>query len=187
MEDCAIIDLYWSRSEKAIGETDKKYGRYCGAIAFNILHSREDSDECVNDTWLKAWNAMPSERPGLLAAFLAKITRNLSLNRFRALHAEKRGGGELPLLIDELDDCVPDKAWSTERECDERETAALIDRFLADMDREHRIFFVRRYFYADSVPYIANRCGVSESKVKSSLMRTRNKLRTFLEKEGVTL
>ncbi len=187
MEDSDIVDLYWARSENAISETDRKYGRYCGAIAFNILHSREDSDECVNDTWLRAWNAMPSERPGLLGAFLARITRNLSLNRFRALHAEKRGAGELPCLIDELEECVPDNRRSVETEIDGQQLTTLVNQFLAGLAREHRVFFVRRYFYADSVGYIANRCGVSESKVKSSLMRSRNRLRALLEREGVAM
>ncbi len=186
MEDFAIVDLYWARSERAIDESDRKYGRYCGAIAFNILHNREDTDECVSDTYLRAWNAMPDERPTLLGAFLGKITRNLSLNKWRTAHAQKRGGGEPMVLIDELGDCIPGGAL-TERTVDERETARLINDFLSRIDKESRIFFVRRYFYADSIANISIRFGASESKVKSNLMRTRNKLRVYLEKEGVAV
>lgn len=186
MEDQKIVDLYWARSERAIDETDRKYGRYCGAIAFNILHNREDSDECVSDTYLQAWNSMPTERPSLLGAFLAKITRNLSLNRYRTAHAQKRGGGETAALLDELAECVAGND-SLESTVDEMETARSIDRFLQTLDKESRVFFVRRYFYADSIAYIANRFGASESKVKSNLMRTRTKLRSWLEKEGVTV
>ncbi len=186
MEDSAIVDLYWERSERAIDETDRKYGRYCGAIAFNILKNREDSDECVSDTYLKAWYAMPQERPTLLGAFLGKITRNLSLNKWRASRAQKRGGGEPAVLLEELEECAGTGTMPHE-ELDERETARMIDRFLQTLDRESRLFFVRRYFYADSIAYIANRFGASESKVKSNLMRTRTKLRRFLEKEGVAV
>lgn len=186
MEDSAIVDLYWERSERAIDETDRKYGRYCGAIAFNILKNREDSDECVSDTYLKAWYAMPEERPNLLGAFLGKITRNLSLNKWRASRAQKRGGGEPEMLLEELEQCVAGGATPAQQ-LDERETARTIDSFLRTLDRESRVFFVRRYFYADSIAYIANRFGASESKVKSNLMRTRNRLRKYLEKEGVAV
>lgn len=186
MEDCEIVELYWSRAESAIDETDRKYGRMCGAIAFNILHNREDSDECVSDTYLKAWYAMPDERPALLGSFLGKITRNLSLNRWRAVHAKKRGGGEPEALLDELAECVP-AAGGTAETADGLETARLIDAFLLGLDRQSRVFFVRRYFYADSIGYIASRFDASESKVKSSLMRTRNKLRAYLANEGVVV
>ena len=106
MDDSGIIDLYFARSEDAIVQTDAKYGAYCRAIAMNILKSREDSDECVSDTWLHAWNAMPPQRPGILSAFLGRITRNLSFDRFKAAHADKRGGGSLAASLDELAECI---------------------------------------------------------------------------------
>ena len=107
MEDSAIIDLYWAREERALSETDTKYGGYCRSIAHNILKNREDSEECVSDTWLHAWNAMPPQRPSILSSFLGRITRNLSFDRCRRQNAEKRGGGSLPLALDELSECVP--------------------------------------------------------------------------------
>ena len=107
MEDAAIVELYWQRSEEAIPETEQKYGKYCGAIAKNICHSPEDAEECVNDTWLRAWNRMPSERPSVLSTFLGTITRNLALNRWRIAHRQKRGGGETDLALEELSECVP--------------------------------------------------------------------------------
>ncbi len=183
MEDALIVELYWRRSERAIDESEIKYGRYCRAISYNILGDARDADECVNDTWLRAWNAMPDARPTLLSAFLAKITRNLSLNRYRTKRAAKRGGG-LDALIDELDECAAD-ARCTEDAFDAAETARLLDEFLFRLDERSRVFFVRRYFYADSIAYIANRYGKSESLVKSDLFRTRGKLRAFLDERGV--
>ena len=186
MDDTMIIDLYWERSESAINETALKYGNYCTKIAMNILQSREDSEECVNDTYLKTWDAIPPQRPEKLSAFLGRITRNLSFNKYKARSTQKRGGTDIELLLSELEDCIPSGS-SVEADYEAGQLAKLIDSFLASSKPENRVIFVRRYWYADSIASISNRFGISESKVKSSLLRTRNKLRDYLEKEGVTL
>ena len=186
MEDDQIVDLYWSRSEKAISETANKYGRYCYAIAQNILHSHEDSEECVNDTYLHAWNAMPDQRPGKLPAFLGRITRNLSLKKGEKYAAEKRGGGQVPLVLDELQECIP-AADSTDQMVDDLMLTDLLNRFLASMTEEKRRIFMRRYWYLSPVAEIAADLAISESKVKMSLLRSRNELRRWLEKEGIGL
>lgn len=186
MEDSAIIDLYWAREEQALAETDRKYGPYCRTIAQNILHNPEDSEECVSDTWLHAWNAMPPQRPGLLSAFLGRITRNLSLDRYRASRSEKRGGGQVMLVLDELADCVPSNA-DTESVIEEAELARLIDLFLRELSERDCSIFLRRYWYLDSVRQIAQRCDTNENTVKSSLRRTREKLRVYLSEVGIAV
>ena len=186
MDDLQIIDLYWARSESAIAETARKYGPYCRSIARNILHSEEDSEECVNDTWLKAWEAMPPRRPASLSAFLGRITRNLSLNRRKALSAEKRGGSQADLAAEELRDVLP-AAGSVEKTVEDRELAAVFDRFLSQLGEEARRLFVRRYWYLSPIREIAVEYGMSESKVKMSLLRSRRKLKELLEKEGIDL
>ncbi len=184
MEDPAIIQLYWERDERAVAETDLKYHPYCYTIAYNILTNHEDSEECVNDTWFRAWGAMPPNRPRILSAFLGKIARNLSLDRYRKKAAEKRGG-ELNLIDMELDDCAGG------REIDERlnveETARIISSFLKQSDLTSRVLFLRRYWYADTIEDIAKRYSLSESAVKSNLYRTRLRLKERLEQEGVTV
>lgn len=182
MEDEKIIDLYWNRNQEAIQRTEEKYGTYCKRIAWNILANHEDCEECVNDTWMRAWNSMPSERPNLLAAFLGAITRNLSLDRYRKQHAKKRGAGEVTFVYDELRDCLSDEG--PEQQMDAELLVEALNRFLQQMERENRIIFVRRYWYMDSVSEIAKRFSISESKVKSSLFRSRNKLRSYLQQEG---
>ena len=186
MDDKQIIDLYWARSESAIAETAAKYGSFCHRIAYNILASREDSEECVNDTYLKTWEAIPPRRPTKLAAFLGKITRNLALNRYVQRKAEKRGGGQVPLALEELAECVPDPD-SVERRVDDRFLAEMFNVFLSRLPEEARKVFLLRYWSLYPVRDIAAACAVSESKVKMSLMRTRKKLRTFLEQEGIEL
>jgi RNA polymerase sigma-70 factor (ECF subfamily) len=181
-----ILDLYWSRSESAISETALKYGNYCTKIAMNILQNREDTDECVNDTYLKTWNAIPPQRPEIFPSFLGKITRNLSLNKYKEQRTKKRGGYEVALLLDELEDCIP-SGNSVEAEYEAGIIAKAIGSFLYSINTESRIIFVRRYWYVDSITCIATRFQMSESKVKSMLYRTRNKLRTYLEKEGITI
>ena len=186
MEDSAIIDLYWAREEQALTETDAKYGGMCRTISYNILSSREDSEECVNDTWLRAWNTMPPNRPGVLSAFLSKITRNLSLDRYKASRAAKRGGGQLLLALEELGDCVP--APSTVEEAAElAELTRLLDRFLRDLPEKEACVFLRRYWYVDSTREIAQRYEMAEGSVKSMLYRVRQKLRRRLEQEGIAL
>ena len=182
MEDAMIVALYWARDEKAIAETAAKYGAYCHAIAWQILQSREDAEESVNDTWVGAWGSMPPHRPELLSAFLGKITRRVSLKRRRGKGAEKRGGGQPELALDELAECV---GATNDEALEEMELARLIDAFLEALpDTEQRVF-VCRYWYLDSIADIAERFGFSESKVKSMLHRTRGRLRACLEKEGV--
>ncbi len=186
MEDSKIIDLYWARKEQALTETDAKYGSYCRTIAHNILRNFEDTEECVSDTWLHAWNAMPPQRPGVLSAFLGRITRNLSFDRCKYKQAEKRGGGALPLALEELGECIPDKS-GVEREIERKELAAAIDAFLRTLPEKECNLFLRRYWYVDSIAAIAERYGMKENTVKSLLFRTREKLRKHLGKEGIAV
>lgn len=186
MDEKQIIDQYWARSESAIAETDKKYGKLCHRIAFNILANRQDSEECVNDTYLKAWSIIPPKRPVKLSTFLGKITRNLALNRYEKYTAEKRGGGKVPVALDELTECIPDPN-SVERIVDNRILADKFNFFLEGLPVETRRIFMRRYWELSSIQEIAGIYGISESKVKVSLFRTRGKLKTFLEKEGIAL
>ena len=186
MDDEQIIDLFWARSERAIGETDKKYGTFCYGLAFRILDDPQDSEECVNDTYLKTWNAIPPGRPGSLIAFLGKITRNLALNRREKNFAEKRGGGEVPAALDELAECIPDPN-SLDRRMEQKALTESLNRFLGKLSGESRRIFLSRYWELCSVREIADIYGISESKVKVSLYRTRGKLKSFLEKEGIEL
>ena len=182
MQDREIVDLYWARSENAISETRSKYGRYCLKIAMNIVASTEDSEECVNDTYMSAWNSMPEERPNLLAPFLAAITRNHALDLYRKSHSLKRGAGEVALALDELLDMAG--AENTEASVDEALLSQHINTFLSGLEKQSRMIFVRRYFYVDSLAQIADASSMSESAVKSQLFRIRQKLKEHLEKEG---
>lgn len=186
MEDSRIVELYWKRDADAIPATSEKYGGYCACIARNILGSEEDAEECVNDTWLGAWNSMPPHRPSVLSAFLGKITRNLSFNRRQRDRAEKRGGGELPLVLDELSECVSGND-SVEGEWDRKELLSAIDAFLDGLAPEKRMVFVCRYWYADSVGSIAARMGMTENHVSMTLTRLRRKLQEHLTKGGFEL
>lgn len=179
MNDGQIIDLFWERSQDAIAETSAKYGSYCHSIAFGILHSRLDAEECVNDTWLRTWDAIPPERPQRLPAFLGRITRNLALDRYDYLHAEKRSA-PTDDLFSELSECIP----SGRDEFAGLELRMLLSQFLRGLEPKPRNLFLRRYWYCDSVEELSKRFGMGQSAVKSSLFRTRNKLRVFLEKEG---
>ncbi len=186
MEDSRIVALYWERDESALTLTRRKYGAYCHAIAWQILHSREDAAECENDTYLRAWNAMPPDRPHGLRAYLGAITRRLSLDRWRERKSQKRGGGEVALSLEELGECVshPD---TVPMAVEAGETAAILSDFLRSLPSAECDVFLRRYWYLDSVAQIARRYGYSESKVKMTLKRTRDKLRAVLEKEGICL
>ncbi len=186
MEDGTIIKLYWERSQQAIVESEKKYGPYCHTIARRILDREEDAEECVNDTWLHAWNAMPPQRPGILSAFFGKLTRNLSLDRWRRLRAAKRGGDQVEVALHELEDCLPDRRRPDE-ELEAGETAALISAFLRRQSREDRALFVRRYFHLEPLSDLADRFGMSVGQVKSRLHRMRGRLKRELEKEGVAV
>ena len=184
MEDNRIVDLYWLRCEEAIAETASKYGSYCYAIAYNILHHAEDAKECVNDTYLGAWNAMPPHRPAILRTFLGKIARRASLKRWRDTRREKRGGGETALALDELAECVPSNA-SVEEEILAAELSNALNRFLGELPEIERKVFVCRYWYLDSIEKISRDFHYSNSKVKSMLYRTRTKLRLYLRQEGI--
>ncbi len=184
MEDQQIIDLYFQRSEQAIAETDVKYGNYCFSIAYKILANREDSEESVSDTYMAAWDAIPPRKPPLLAAFLGRLTRNISIDRWRARSAEKRGGGEFVLCLEELANCASG-APDAEQKVVMKETVALLNRFLQDLPETERKVFLCRYWYVDSVQDIARDFGFSQTKVTTMLYRTRNKLRRELQKEGL--
>ena len=186
MEDQQIVDLYWARDERAIQETADKYGRYCGAIAYNILHNREDSEECVASAYWRAWKAIPPQRPSLLGVFLGKIVRRLSLDAYRRRGAAKRGGGQLPLALEELEECVP-AAGGPQEAVEDRELVELLNRFLAGLPEEGRRIFLGRYWYLRPVREMARELGLGESKVKMSLLRSRQRLRALLEEEGISL
>jgi RNA polymerase sigma-70 factor (ECF subfamily) len=183
VEDGKIVELYWQKNENAIKETNRKYGAYCFAIADNILHNKEDSEECVNDTWLNAWNAIPPQKPTKLRLFLAKITRNLSFNRFNARSAEKRGGGEIALVLDELAECLACES-DVVSEYEVRELGRCIQKFVRTLPERDGNVFVRRYFFTESVAQIAKKYGLTENNVRVILSRTRAKLKTYLIKEG---
>ena len=183
MDDKRIIGLYFERREQAVEETAKKYGRYCYAIAYNILSDPEDAEESVNDTYLDAWNAIPPHRPNSLALFLGKITRRISIDRWRIRNAGKRGGGETALVLEELYQCVASDA-NPEQEFERKQLAQVINRFVKTLPGNEQKVFLCRYWYMDSIKSIGKRFGYSESKVKSMLFRTREKLRDVLRKEG---
>lgn len=186
MEDARIVQLYWDRDQQAIPATAEKYGSYCTAIAGNILGSREDAEECVNDTYLNTWNAIPPHRPKVLSAFLGKIVRNLAFNKYKHNTAGKRGGGEIPAVLEELAECVSGKD-DVEQTYEYRELVAAINGFLAMLPAEKRNIFVCRYWYADSIAEIAARYGSTNTAVAMTLSRTRNGLRRYLIERGYSL
>lgn len=183
LEDNCIIDLYFSRDEDAITQTEIKYGNYCYCIAHNILSNREDSLECVNDTYYSAWNAMPPQRPSVLSSFLGKITRRISIDKFRKNTAQKRGMGEMPLTLDELLDCVSDTK-DVASEIEMKNLTRVINDFVKKLPETEQKIFICRYWYVDSIADIGEQLGFSQSKIKSILFRTREKLRVTLKKEG---
>lgn len=186
MRDTEIIDLYWERSEQAIAESEKSYGKYCRSIALHILHDREDCDECVNDTWLRAWNAMPPKRPDKLSIFLGTITRNLSLDKWKHKNAAKRGSGEMDFALDELMECIP-ASHNTEEAVEAAELERMLNEFLHTLSEQDCNVFLRRYWYVEEYAQIAKRYHMNLNTVKTSLFRTRNKLREYLEQEGIVL
>ena len=186
MNDEQIIDLFFARSEKAIYEAKEKYEKYCYGIAYNILHNNEDSEECVNDAYLQAWNVIPPQRPNFLASFLGKITRNLAINKYKYNSAEKRGMGRMDIILEELEECLPAKQ-NIEREIEDKMIIESLNKFLSTQKSKNRKIFIRRYWYMDSVKDIANLYHLSESNVKMTLLRTRNGLKTYMEKEGISI
>lgn len=183
MDDKSIVELYWQRSEQAIIETAKKYEKYCRSIAHSILNNSEDAEECVNDTYMEAWNTIPPHRPSILSAFLGKITRRLSIDKFRHRNAAKRGGGEMPLVLDELQDCIASDE-NVEQEYDKKRLSEVVNAFVTALPETEQKVFLCRYWYTDSIKVICKQFGFSESKVKSMLYRTREKLRRMLIREG---
>ena len=186
MDDNLIIDLFFARDESAITETDKKYGNYLSAVAFNILSNSEDTQECVNDTYFKAWNIIPPHNPQKFKCFLAKITRNLSLNIIEKNNTLKRGKGQLSCALEELEECIPSQR-SVETEIDENSLAEFLNAFLFSLPKKTRIVFVKKYWYLDSIKEIEDSTGLTESNIKTILFRTRKKLRKALEQEGIVL
>ena len=183
MEDNRIVDLYWQRNESAINETATKYGKYLHNISYHILINEEDAEECVNDTYNDAWQSMPPHRPSILSTFLGKITRRISIDLWRKHSAEKRGGGVMALALDELEECVSGTG-DVEANAERQELQKKLYDFLLALPQVNRQVFMCRYWYMDSVSDIATQFDYTESRVKSMLFRTRNKLREMLEKEG---
>ncbi len=186
MDDSIIIKLYNKRDERAIEESSKKYGNYCYIIAYNILADEQDAEECLDDTWLGAWNSIPPAQPKNLRLYLSKITRNLSLEKYRNKTREKRGGGEVALALDEIGELTAVTA-GVEDEVTERELGQAINRFLRSLSRRERNIFLRRYYYLDSVSDIARRFDMRQDNVLVTLSRTRKKLKEYLEGEGYTV
>lgn len=185
MEDSEIIELFWRRSQQAIVETDGKYGGRLQSLSMNILHDREDAEECVNDTYHATWNTLPPERPNYFFAYLAKLARNFSFGKYDYYHAKKRNVTVVE-LSDEIENCIPSPD-DFEQKMDSEEIGRVISEFLYMQSVEMRAVFVRRYWYMESIKEISRIFQISESKVKSILFRMRNKLRDYLEKEGVDL
>jgi len=186
LDDNVILDMYFARDEQGIEETKHKYGRRLFKTARNILYNNEDAAECVNDTLFKAWERIPPLRPEMFGAFLAKITRNMALNRWESKSAAKRGGGQTVLCLNELEECVPDRSIP-ESHIEQQSVTEAINSFLVSQDKEARIIFVSRYFHMENIKDIAIKYKMSESKVKSLLFRIRKKLKQHLEKEGINV
>ena len=186
MEDKEIIRLYWERNERAIKETSVKYGRYCFRVAYNILLNKEAADESVNDTWLKTWECIPPHFPEVLAAFVGKITRRISLNKWYYKNRKKRGGGQVCLVLEELEECIAADN-EVEKSVEHKELLQLINTFLETLPETERDLFVCRYWFFASIQELSEKFSFSESKTKSMLFRTREKLRICLEKEGYLL
>ncbi|MGM9619368.1 MAG: RNA polymerase sigma factor [Oscillospiraceae bacterium] len=185
MEDREIVALYWAREERAIAETERRYGAVLRHLAENLLGRREDAEECVSDAYHAAWRSIPPEEPQSLRAYLGRIVRNLAVSRWRAEHAQKRFGG-METLLSELSDCVPARD-NVEAELETKELTALIARWLRGLDAESRALFLRRYWYGETVQALAKECGVSPSQMAQRMLRLRRKLRAALEAEGVTV
>lgn len=183
MEDEQILDLYFARDEQAVAETDRKYGRYCFTLARSILNNEQDCEETVSDTYLKAWNSIPPQRPRVFKMFLAKITRNLAFSRWRSSTAQKRGGGEMELVLEELSGCISAPGGVEDR-MNAQELANAIRAFLDTLPVREQDIFLRRYFFVEESEIIANRYGMKKATVQRTLSRTRDKLKKYLTQEG---
>ena len=184
MDDASIIELYWQRSDQAVSETAAKYGKYCRIIAYNVLSNAEDAEECVNDTYMAAWNSIPPNRPPELSPFLAAICRRIAISRLRKKCRDKRGGGQAETAFEELAECMA-SPHDVVREIEQKELNLALNWFLSQLAADERDMFVSRYFFAASVAEIAEKFSFSQSKVKTALYRTRKKLRDYLIKEGL--
>ncbi len=184
MNDREIVKLYFARNEQALRETEKQYGKYCHYIANNILSDSFYADEVVNDTYLRLWNSIPPAEPDPLRPYVGTISRNLALDKLKHLNAEKRNEDGVPLILEELEECIPS---GDGEEADETTLRELLDSFIASLSKRKRVVFMRRYWYAMTVGEIAEELSVTEGSVKTMLSRTRRKLREFLEKEGITI
>ena len=184
MEDHKIVELYWERSQQAIEATDIQYGRYCRTIARNILEDWGWTEETVSDTYMAAWNSMPPHRPSILRTFLGKITRRLSLKRYRDEHREKRGGGQTALALEELEECIA-APETVEEQVIRQELEQAVRRFVEQLPSTQRQIFLRRYWFMEPISDISRDFHFSESKVRSMLYRTRQKLKAFLKEEGI--
>ncbi len=183
MNDSEIIELYRNKNTKAISASMDKYGSYCFTIANGILDDAQDSEECVNDTWLRAWNAIPPTRPTVLKMFFAKITRHLSFDRYKARRSQKRGGGDIPLVLEELAECIANES-DVEGQVDANELGKAINKFVASLPEREQNLLVRRYFFSEPIKVIAERFDMSENYVNVTLGRVRRQLRMHLSKEG---
>lgn len=186
MEDRQIVELFFARSEEAIFQTNLKYGHYCHRIAYNVLGNDEDSEECVNDAYMRVWNSIPPNDPSSFSAFLGKITRNLALDKLRQKNSDKRGGGDIPLVLDELADCISG-GDELEKRMDSAEITQAINGFLEQLNSVERGVFMRRYWMMEPISDIAERYGISVSKTTTMLFRLRGKLKKHFMKEGITL
>jgi len=183
MNDSEIIELYWHKNTKAISASMDRYGSYCFTVANGILGDVQDSEECVNDTWLKAWNAIPPARPAILKVFFAKITRHLSFDRYKVRKSLKRGGGDMPLVLDELAECIVSES-DVEGQVNAKELGRVINQFVVFLPERERNLFVRRYFFSEPAKVIAERYDMNENNVNVTLSRIRKRLRSHLSKEG---
>ena len=186
MDDQKILDLFFARKEQAIAETDRKYGSYCFSLANSILQNHQDAEETVSETYMKARNSIPPKRPDIFNLFLAKITRNLAFSRWRQYSAEKRGGGEMCMVLDELEECIPDHG-SVEDHLNTKELLKAIRSFLDTLPVREQDIFLRRYFYVEESAVIAQRYNMKPATVLRTLSRTRRKLKTYLTQEGYTI
>lgn len=184
MEDFAIVDLYWARNERAIAESDSKYGRMLSSLSYSLTGSHQDAEECVSDTYLAAWNSMPEDRPDFLGAYLSKIIRRISVSRFRSEHRQKRGGSGADVVLDELGECIPD-AWDVDADFENGRLRGVLNSFVGSLPQPRRDVFVLRYFCSKSVREIAVQLGMTEGKVKTLLHRTRLALKQILDEEGM--
>lgn len=183
VEDKRIVELYFERNESAIKETDLKYGAYCYAVSNNILHNNEDSEECVNETWVRAWNTIPPKKPQYLRMFLAKITRNISFNLYNSYNAKKRGCREIHLILEELSECIASESY-VEDDCIAKELAQILRIFVKDLPEREGNIFLRRYFFSEPISVIAEKYCISENNATVILSRTRRKLKQLLINEG---